>query len=135
VHYFHDKTLLDRHLPLGKENILGLSGETEGVLARYRRPAGKDGKKAPGTAALLLIRYDLPEKAHRACRNLIDLRIPGAGEEGSGRTEGGRWDGARTMGGVLAAVLDASSRDRVQSLLDAVDRMIREQKRPKGEEE
>jgi len=124
VHYFHDKTLLDRHIALGKENVLGLSGETEGVLARYRR--------AP--AALLLIRYGSSGKALAARAGFLRRLISAGDEEGTGRTRTGQWAGARAEGTLLSIVTDASSRERVRTLLEEVDRKRLEKERLKGED-
>ncbi|MBW2276376.1 MAG: hypothetical protein JRF63_02725 [Deltaproteobacteria bacterium] len=105
VHYFHDKALLDRHLFLGEENVLGLDRETEGVVARYHlgELAGVDAGRA---TALLLVRYPSASRAVRAHAGLGAVQDLSAGE---------------LRGKLIAAVFGAPNSRLAEQLINSVE--------------
>jgi hypothetical protein len=105
VHYFHDKSLLDRHLFLGENNVLDLDRQTEGVVARYRLGQTARAGDDPATA-LLLVRYPSARRAGRARARLDAAEGLSASEQ---------------RGDVLAAVFGASSPEAAKRLLGRLE--------------
>jgi len=111
VHYFHDGSLLRMRAALASVAVLGLTAETEGLLARYR--LSDDTASAAGAtgAALLLIRYPTDAGARAA---FAALRTSPTSLDAAHTVE------ARLAGRLLAAVLDAPSPAAARALLDAL---------------
>jgi len=96
VHYFHDWEGLNRLHFIAKENLLGLSKDTEGLLARLR-PAG----------ALVLIRYP-----HKKDAELAYKRFSGTFKD--------EFSAARVSRSLLAIVFSAGSKGEALELLGGV---------------
>jgi len=105
VHYFHDKSLLDRHLFLGETNALDLDRRTEGVVARYRLGDAAGSTSDPATA-LLLVSYPSADRARR-------------GHSGAGAIPSA--SATELRGEVVAAVFDAPSTELAQQLLKSLE--------------
>ncbi|MBU0754665.1 MAG: hypothetical protein KJ645_05965 [Planctomycetes bacterium] len=119
AHYFHDKGLLDRHYPLGEENLLDLDGNTEGLLVRcLPENASSDGEKVPG-AVLLVIRYPSEQRAREAHQRFLSQYLVGSGSDGMTRIKN-RWAGAVRKDRLVIIVLDALSRSRGRAWLDRI---------------
>ena len=106
VHYFHDWEGLNRLYFLADENLLGLSRDTEGLLARYR-PAG----------VLVLIRYPHEKDAGLAYKRFIDVFK--ADKDGVFEKEG-KFSGARAAGALFVGVFSAASKGEVLELAGGV---------------
>lgn len=103
IRFLHHPIVLNYHFYLADENILGLTPRTDAVLARYGRPAG--------AALLLLVRYPDAAAARAAVESLRRHYLPDADETGAARLENGKWAAARRSGNLLAAALEADSRE------------------------
>ncbi len=110
--YFHDHFLLNLYYYVADENVLNLTPETEGVLARYKTRQG-----APITC--LVIRYGSGPDARAAEAKFTGAYLAGA-EAGLGITENGRWTGFRAKGNLACVVFDAPERADAISLLDKI---------------
>ena len=117
IHYFHDGLLLGRHHVIGQGDLLKLGRDTEGVIARYRRPAPPG---EGGTSALLLIRYPSAQRAAEASEGFARLHVIAADGEGIGEARSGGWAGSRLRGNLLVCVVDAPSRADVTALMAEV---------------
>jgi hypothetical protein len=95
--FFHSEISFQDRLWLGGENLLGLSADTDGVLARYET----DG----GTAQLLLVEYP-------------DTQAAAAGLAALQDAEPGDLVAAETAQNLLGAVLGPASQSQAQSWLD-----------------
>lgn len=116
VHYFHTQPSLDMYLPLPGRDLLGLTRKTEGLLARYRVPAGGSDSHPP--CALLLVAYPSAPEAQGALERLAGEVAPSAAPGQAARGGDGTWGGALAIGEILAAVLEASSGREVEALLE-----------------
>lgn len=122
VRYFHQQVSLNSHYYLADENVLGLSADTEAVLATYRLPQGK--------AMLLLSKYIRADDARRAylrlcegffsepCRRKDELHIE--------RLESGDSAGVKRNGSFLVLVLEAPDAAECERLLLAAAKTIQE---------
>jgi hypothetical protein len=99
VHYFHDWEGLNRLHFISDENLLGLSKDTEGLLARCR-PAG----------ALVLIRYPYKKDAELAYKSFSKSFKDNEGEVSA----------ARASGSLLALVLSAGSKGEALEILGGI---------------
>ena len=99
VHYFHDWEGLNRLHFLAEENLLGLSRETQGLLARYR-PA----------AVLVLIRYPQKKDAELARKRFVETF----------KDDDKKFSAAKASGSLLAVVLSAASKGEALVLLGGV---------------
>ncbi len=109
IRYLHSHILLETHVRLSDENVLGLGPETEVVLALYVR----EGKRA----RLLLVSYPDAVRAAAARKRYLSLRpAGGASKEGIAAKGGKKWLSAQA-GRLLAIVLDTDSRPLAESLL------------------
>jgi hypothetical protein len=123
VRYFHGHESLGRYVSLGEANVLGLGRATEGILARYRGAASDDG--AAPQHALLMVSYPTAAEARRAVERFSAESLVEAGGAGAGRTRDGKWAGARAQERILAVVLDASTREEIDPILEEVGRRAR----------
>jgi hypothetical protein len=121
LRYFHDHLSLNLYYFLAEENILGLSAQTEAVLAPY--------ETAEGTTRLLLVRYPTAEEASRGLDGFLAAYLPEAGEARAARVESGTWVAAQSLGDVVMVAFDAPSRGRAEELLRAVQDRVKEQTR------
>jgi hypothetical protein len=95
--YFHQEISMQSYVWLGGQNLLGLSAETEGLLARYETETGG--------AYLLLVQY--PEQ--------------GAAQAGLDALQSGSLDDlviAQMQGNLLGAVFGATGEQHANLLLD-----------------
>lgn len=99
VHYFHDWEGLNRLHFLSDENLLGLSKDTEGLLARLR-PAG----------ALVLIRYPHKQDAELAYKRFV----------GTQKDDDKKFSAAKASGSLLALVLSAGSEGEALEILGGI---------------
>ena len=106
VHYFHDWEWLNRLYFLADENLLALSRDTEGLLARYR-PAG----------VLVLIRYPHEKDAGLACKRFVEEFK--AYQQGVFEKEG-KFSGARAAGALFVGVFSVASKGEVLELVGGV---------------
>jgi len=106
VHYFHDWEGLNRLYFLADENLLGLSRDTEGLLARYR-PSG----------VLVLIRYPHEKDAGLAHRRFIEKYK--ADKDGVAEREG-KFSGVRVSGSLFVGVFSAASKGEVLELAGGI---------------
>jgi len=126
AHYFHNKSLLDRHYFIAEENLLDLDENTEGLLIRCESetPTGKKEKTLP--SVLLVIRYGTREKAFSAHKRFTGSYLGEAGQDNMVLKKTGRWAGARCKGHFLIAILDATSQasgtKRIETVLNAVSK-------------
>ncbi len=109
VRYFHDHQVLNRHYFVSTENVLRLGGQTEAVLSAY--------KLKEGAAQVLLVKYPEADKAAEACSNFLKHYLPDADPSGMAQLENKKWCGASVKGPLLAAVLEADSREIAATLL------------------
>jgi len=105
IHYFHDKSLLDRHLFLGERNLLDLDATTEGVVARYRL-SDPTGTRAGPNTALLLARYPSPARAGRALAGIASAP---------------KLSASRQLGHAIACVFDAPGQAQAQRLIERME--------------
>jgi Family of unknown function (DUF6599) len=123
VHYFHTWQLLNRHYDFGKDDLLKLGADTEGVLARYRHEAVMDAGRMP---AVLLVQYPTVERAERGHRRFVEGYLSGAREQVV-RTERG-WVALRRRASLLIGVVDAASLEEASDLLMAVEQQRKGEK-------
>ena len=108
--FFHLHTSLNYHYYLASENILNLNKNVEAALAIYE----------PERAYLALFAYPSSEDAEGARSSFISAYIPEAGEEGIYEIQTDKWTAIEKSGNYLIAVFDAASKQRCQSLINAV---------------
>jgi hypothetical protein len=106
IRYFHTHPLLNYHYFLSEQNILGLSEQTDAVLAAY----------APGTVYLLFIKYRSTTEAKEARRSFIEKYAPEAEKNGVAEIEKDRWVGVTTEKEYVIIVLDAPTADYIGDL-------------------
>jgi hypothetical protein len=99
VHYFHDWEGLNRLHFIADENLLGLSKETEGLLARCR-PSG----------VLVLIRYPYKKDAELAYKRFSEVF----------KDAEGKFSAARASGSLLAVVLSVGSKGEALEILGGI---------------
>ena len=112
VRYFRHHALLNYHYYVAEENILHLGERTEAVLASYA-----DTDRA---LRLLLVRYASAEEATSALVDFLQAYLPDGDEAQAIQTENGRWTVAWRDAALVAAVFDASSRARAESVFEAL---------------
>lgn len=115
--FFHTHQSLNYHYYLARENVLGLTPDTDVALARYH----------PGSTYLLLIRYESGADAQAALSSFRDQLAPGSGGEETVATEKGTFLSSGHQDRFVVVVLDAQSReaaDRLRSAaLENLDRL------------
>lgn len=109
VRYLHSHILLESHVRLSNENILGLGPDTEAVLASYVR----EGKRA----RVLLVSYMDAAQAAAARKRFLSLRPAGDASKRGIASEEGKWWLSAQAGRILAVVLDAESGPLAEALL------------------
>jgi len=107
--FFHLHQSLNYHYYLARENILGLTEETDAVLARY----------APGSTYLLLVRYANGTEAAAAASSFRQGYLPEAGESQTVETENGAFLSYGHRDRFVIVVLDAVSEDAANDLFQA----------------
>lgn len=99
VHYFHDWEGLNRLHFISDENLLGLSKETEGLLARLS-PAG----------ALVLIRYPHKKDAGLAYKRFVETH----------KDDDEKFSAARASGSLLVVVFSVGTKGEALEFLGGV---------------
>ncbi|MFW5741349.1 MAG: hypothetical protein ACOC1F_13395, partial [Myxococcota bacterium] len=117
VHYFHTWALLTRYYQFGRDNLLELGGDTEGLIARYRTV---DEQRL---ATLLVVRYPSNDRGANAHGRFLQGYLAGTDAEIECRDE--RWVGFVRRDRLLLGVFDAVERGQVVSLIDEVTRWCR----------
>lgn len=112
VRYVTSHILLNQHLFLARENVLGLTRETGAVLAQY-------GHGAAGTR-LLVVRYPTAAAAEAAHGRFMTAYLPAAAGKDRVQTPDGRWTIARQWQGVLSVVIGAPTEAAGEALQAAV---------------
>ena len=109
IRFFHGPFGLASRYPAADGKLLGLSQDTDAVLATYRH--------GDGTSRLLLVRYPDALKAREALDAFS--RAPGTalGQDGTARVADGKWVGARQVGKAFVAVFEAATREDLDELL------------------
>jgi hypothetical protein len=100
VRYFHDHVALNHYCFLHRENILGLSRETEGCLARYQNGEEK--------AVLVLIRFRTAEAASQAVDRFYAEYLRSAAPGNWAEVTGGWWGRAQAVGPMLLMIPECS---------------------------
>jgi hypothetical protein len=118
VHYFHDHHSLGRYHAVAADNLLGLGGQTEGLLVAYRPEAA--GPEGADPYALLLVGYPSGAEAHAARDRFGERYLPESADRGVGRSGEERWTAVRAEGHLLIAVLDAPAQDAAERMLERV---------------
>jgi hypothetical protein len=116
--FFHDHHLMGRHFFLARENILHLSGKTDGLLAGY--DLGGE------TTTLIVVSYPSERKASAAAKSFQDAILPDAGEDGMALLENQRWTAARRTGRHWVGVFDAPDRQAAENLLQNTIRNLKD---------
>jgi len=111
--YFTHHNWLNSHYYIAGDNILGIRSDTPAVLAKY--------KEADDKLFVLLVTYPDKEKAETAYKNFLMLYLPDA-VEGVKKLKDGRWAGCKLDGQLIAAVLDAPTRESVDTQLKKIQR-------------
>jgi hypothetical protein len=109
VRYLHSHILLDSHIRLSEENVLGLGPDTEVVLSSYVRKGIR--------ARLLLVSYPDAARAAAARNRYLSLRPAGGDSKKGVASEEGKWSASAQAGRLLAVVLDAESGPLAEALL------------------
>ncbi|MFW5741348.1 MAG: DUF6599 family protein [Myxococcota bacterium] len=113
IHYVRSWSLLGSHVAVPEGDLLGLSEDSPGVLARYRRSGTEE------TMTLLLVRYPSADRAEAARTRLVSGYLSGS-DGGVGKAEGG-WAAVRVRGELLLAAIGAASAQQAMALLGAVE--------------
>jgi hypothetical protein len=111
IKYFRSHQLLNMHYYVAAENILGLSQDSDAVLARY--------EAGDGQPFLLLVKYPSAVHAEWARGHFKEIYMPDA-EADAVRIENGKWTAVQLSGSLLAIVFDAASRTAAEQLLSEI---------------
>lgn len=117
IRYFHNHACLNLYYFLADSNVLDLSGDTEGVLARYIVD-----EHEPMT--LLVIRYPESNAAREALASFQAVYLPEADADGLATIENGRVSGAEAVDTYIIAVLDAPNRETALTMRNSVKRRV-----------
>lgn len=114
--FFHDQISLDVQYYLASDNILGLSRQTEAVLARYQEGGDK--------LRLLVVRYPKEAEAVAAFSAFQRAWFPETGLRRSGRhieaLEDGRYAGAQRVDAWLVLVFESPDEPTCEKYLERV---------------
>jgi hypothetical protein len=121
IRFFHDHASLNLHYFVADGNILGLSEQTEAVLAPYG--AGDSAMR------VLVIRYPAAGDAEDALASFLDSYLPEGRRTGMAQVESGTWVGAENRADVVAVVFDAPNEGEARDLLTAVWGRLEDEKR------
>ena len=120
VRYFHHYIWLNSHYYIADENILHINEETDAILARYGMPDQR--------YYLLLIQYPGDDEAVQARDDFVRGYAPELQGKRIVRIEDGTYLGCQVIGRHLIAVLNGTSDDAVQSLMERVSLKITEER-------
>ena len=109
VRFFHGAFGLASRYPAADGKMLGLSQDTDAVLATYGR--------GDRLSRVLIIRYPDARKAKEALDALARAPDAPLGVDGVARGADGKWTGARRAGKALVAVFEAATREDLDDLL------------------
>jgi len=111
VRYLHHPQILNTHLSIDPENLLGLGMDAEAVLGLYQRDSDR--------AYLLVVDYPDERRAKRVESSVLERLATASGEGGMSPAEEA-FSGCRREGNRLAVVLETRSEDWVGRLLQGV---------------
>ncbi len=121
VRFFHNHSVLNYHYFVAADDILRLAQTADAVLADYRESGGR--------SRLLVVSYADAPAAAKAGASFAAAYMPDA-RQGAGMSTGNRkWTAFRVRGRFVAVVFDAASEEGARARLDAVERLIDEDKR------
>jgi hypothetical protein len=112
IRFLHHHVILNYHYYFSNENILGLTANTEAVLAEY--------KMNHENARLLLIRYPEPGQANSALANIFKYYIPEADQTKVVWLETNKWAAASVKSNLLVFVMEADSKEIAQRVLTSM---------------
>ena len=120
VHFFRNHHCLNSYYFIADDNLLNLSDNTEGVLARYETTPTAAKDKKIGAFIVIIIRYETREKAHAARMNFIKGYIPELSTGETRQLENSGWAGIKEAGDSVIIVLDSPSREIAISSLNSI---------------
>jgi len=120
IFYFHDWKSLERRYIVGQENLLHLSKNTEGLLARYCVMDFTIKNSECGLALLLIVAYPYRSDLSAAQQDFSTGYLKAAGPDEIVEISNGVYAGFRTTGTHLFAVLEAPDQATAKGLLDSV---------------
>ena len=109
VRFFHGPFGLASRYPAADGKLLGLSQDTDAVLATYR--------SGGAASRLLLVRYPDAQEARNALDAFSRAQETALGRDGTARGADGKWAGARQVGRAFVAVFEAAAREDAEDLL------------------
>jgi hypothetical protein len=109
VRYFHGAFGLASRYPAADGKRLGLSQDTDAVLATYR--------SGDAASRLLIVLYPDAQKAREALDAFSHAPETALGQDGTARVADGKWVGARQVGKAFVAVFEAATRKDIEDLL------------------
>lgn len=112
IRFLHHHVILNYHYYFSNENILGLTANTDAVLAEY--------EMNHANARLLLIRYPEPGQAKSALSNIFKYYIPEADQTKTARLETNKWAAASVKSCLLVFVMEADSKEIAQGILKSM---------------
>ena len=113
VRYVTSHILLNQHLFIARDNVLGLTRETGAVFAQYGRDAA--------ATRLLVVHYPTMEAAEAAHGRFMAAYLSAAAGKDRVQTTDGRWTIARQRQADLAVVIGAPSETVGEALLAATE--------------
>ncbi len=116
IRYFHHHVWLNSHYFVADENILHIDDKTETVLAKY--------KTGNTRWFLLVVEYPGEPEAVVARSDFVKEYLPEMNQEPVVRIEDSTWTGCRLIGGVLAVVFNAPTKERAMGLLAKVEEKV-----------
>jgi hypothetical protein len=111
--YFHGVISLNNRFFIASENILGLSRNTNCLLAEY-------GQGQADPVHLLVVQYPGEDQALAALQSFLRSYLPEGRETGAAQTENKKWTMAKAQENYAAIVFDAPSREEAEELLSSV---------------
>jgi hypothetical protein len=129
IHYFHDHFCLNSYYFVAEDNIFELGKTTEGVLARYA-----PNPDAPQDFYLLaILKYPDAERAAAAYKKFMGAYLHDSGGESFGKTENGKYAGAKAKDDYVLVAFDAPARETAEKIIaSAEDAIVKEKAKEKG---
>ncbi len=112
VRFVRHPLLLNSHLFLSNDDLLGLAGDAEVALGRYRR--------GDRSSWLVMVDYPGEERAEAGERSVLAGYLPEAREAEPVATEDGTWSAVGRRGRRLALVVGAETPELARALLGDV---------------
>jgi hypothetical protein len=117
--FFRSHIHLNQRFFIARANILMLTLDVEGVLARYET---KDGR-----IYILLARYPSLDKAEAAHISFKNTYMPDAGKAGSVKTENGKWTSAARLNNFVVVVFDAGNESSAMNIINATEEILKKE--------